>query len=96
MGDLVEFVDKVIKKQKIKFELINVGLGKSISVLDLVKKIIKHSNKKLDIIFDKSKKSINTSLALDIRNTKKYNWKPKTDIDKGIIKTIKWWKENYK
>lgn len=96
VGDLVEFVDKVIKKQKIKFELINVGLGKSISVLDLVKKIIKHSNKNLDIILDKSKKSINTSLALDIRNTKKYNWEPKTDIDKGIIKTIKWWKENYK
>ena len=41
VSDLVRFVDLAIKNQKNKFELYNVGLGKLISINDLVRKIIK-------------------------------------------------------
>ncbi len=41
--DLVRFVGLVMARQKNKFDLVNVGLGKSVSVTELVQKIIQHS-----------------------------------------------------
>ena len=95
VSDLVDFVELVIKKQDYDFDLFNVGLGKSVSVKELVQKIIKHSGRKLTIVFDKSKPSIPTKLALDsTRAKKKFGWKPKISLDEGIKKTIQWYKKN--
>ena len=95
VSDLVDFVDIIIKKQTKNFELINIGLGKTISVKDLVRKIINLSNKKLEILYDTSKPTIKFNLALNIKYAKKnYGWAPKISLNQGIEKTLKWYKKN--
>jgi len=95
VSDLVDFVDLAIKKQKNKFELFNVGCGYSISIKDLVKKIIDHSGKNLEIEYDLSKPTIKTKLRLDATKAKSLlGWKPKVSLDQGIRKTMEWYKSN--
>lgn len=95
VDDIIDFIELALEKQKTKFELVNIGLGKSVSVLDLVKKIIKSSGKKLDIELDPTKPSINTKLSVDYTQAKeKFSWEPKISLEQGIEKTIKWYKEN--
>lgn len=97
ISDLVDFVKLAIAKQKSKFELYNVGAGSSISVTDLAKKIICHSGKNIKIKYDRSKPSIKTKLCLDCsRAREKLGWLPKVSLDKGIKKTIIWYKKFYK
>ena len=96
IDDLISFVMLVIKKQKNNFELLNCGLGKDISINELVKKIIFLSKKKLDINYDLSKPNIPTYLTVNCDKAKKLlGWKPKTSLDNGIKKTLKWWTKNY-
>lgn len=96
IDDLVNFVNLAINNQEEKFELMNCGFGKAISIKDLVRKIIKHSGKDLDIEFDENKPSVYSALSLNSDYAKKkIGWKPKIDIDSGIKKTIDWYNENY-
>ncbi len=97
VDDLVDFVVKVIRRQKSAFEIFNCGYGKAFSVKVIVEKIIKNMNPRCRIIFDRTKPSIKTSLFLDYSKAyKKIGWKPKTNLDTGIKKTVKWWKKNIK
>jgi len=95
VDDLINFVDLAINKQENNYELFNVGLGKVTKIIDLVKKIIKHSGKSLEIKHDLSKPTIPTSLFLDCSKAKKtLGWEPIIGIDSGIVKTIEWYKKN--
>jgi len=95
VDDLINFVDLAINKQENNYELFNVGLGKVTKIIDLVKKIIKHSGKNLEIKHDLSKPTIPTSLFLDCSKAKKtLGWEPIIGIDSGIVKTIEWYKKN--
>lgn len=97
ISDLVDFVQTVIKKQKQMYKLYNVGLGCSISVDSLVKKIIDKSGKNIKIKYDKSKPSLKTKLCLNCSKAKKeLGWQSKISLDEGIKKTINWYKENIK
>ncbi len=97
VGDLVDFVHKAIKYQRNKFELVNVGYGSAIKIKDLVSLVVSNSKKKLEIKHDLSQPTIPTYLALDIKKAKKiFKWAPKVSIEKGILKSIRWWKENIK
>ena len=93
--DLVGFVKLAIEKQESKFELYNVGYGSSISVSNLVKKIIACSEKDIEIEYDLSKPTIKTKLSLDITRAKNsLVWFPKVSLDEGIRKTMEWYKSN--
>jgi len=93
--DLVDFIDVAINKQTTPYELVNVGLGEGIKIKDLVYKIVKHSERDLEIIHDLTKPTVPTSLYLDCSYAKKlFGWEPKHTLDEGIEKTIKWYKEN--
>ncbi|MBI4707658.1 MAG: NAD-dependent epimerase/dehydratase family protein [Candidatus Omnitrophica bacterium] len=93
VDDLVNFVALALEKQQNLFELVNVGYGRAISVIELVQKIIKLSGKKLSIEHDLSKPTIPTHLCLDISKAKRiYNWEPQISLDLGIQKTIDWYK----
>jgi GDP-L-fucose synthase len=95
IDDLVSFVDASIEKQTTPYELFNVGLGKATKIIDLIKKIIKHSGKNLKIEHDLTKPTIPTSLFLDCSKAKKMlGWEPKIQIDEGIQKTLEWYKKN--
>jgi nucleoside-diphosphate-sugar epimerase len=94
-SDIVNFIDCAIKNQKPNFGLYNVGYGEAISVNGLVKKIMDISERELEVIHDVSKPSIKTSLCLDSSKAKyELGWEPKISIDKGIEKTIEWYKRN--
>lgn len=95
--DVVNFIDKAISGQQNKYELYNVGYGKSFSVKEIVEKIIKISNKKINVVHDLKKPSINTKLALNSDKAwRELSWKAETSIEDGISKTIQWYKENIK
>lgn len=95
--DLVDCVKLCIDKQAAKYQLFNAGYGKSISVRDLVKKIIHHSGKKLDIEYDVTKPSIKTKICLDSTKAKDLlGWLPKVSLDEGIDRTLTWYRENIK
>jgi nucleoside-diphosphate-sugar epimerase len=97
VSDLVDFVEIAIEKQEAKHELCNIGLGRTISVNDLVKKIVSHSEKKLTIENDLSKPDIKTRLCLDISKAQlTFNWQPKVTLDEGIKKTMEWYRSNIK
>jgi len=95
VSDLVDFVEIAMDKQNDKFQLYNVGYGSSISVSDLVKKIVIYSGKDISIEYDLSKPSIRTKLCLDITKARDQpGWSPKVTLEEGIKKTIAWYKIN--
>jgi len=95
IDDLVNFVKSALEKQKTPFELVNVGLGKSISVKDLVQKIIDQSGRSLKIKYDTSKPTIPYKLAINIDHAKKvFGWEPRISIDEGIRRTLAWHREH--
>lgn len=97
ISDLIDFIMLIIDKQNTKFGLYNVGYGSSISVNNLVKKIISYSGKNINIEYDMSKPSIETKICLDIAKAKNMlKWSPKISLDDGIRKTMKWYREYYK
>ncbi len=95
VDDIVDFIELVIEKQNSNFELVNIGAGYSVSVLDLVKKIINASGKNLKIVTDSSKPTIKTKVCVDYSNAKKiFMWSPKISLDNGIRMSMSWYKDN--
>ena len=93
VDDLIKLVQMSVAKQSNDFELINAGLGEAVQIKDLVQKIIKASGKSLSVKHDLSMPSIPTSLCLDCSKAEDLlGWKPETDIDTGIRKTLEWFK----
>ena len=74
---------------------LNLGNPEEITILNLAKKIIEMTNSNSKIVFknlpedDPKRRSPDTRLAKDI-----LNWQVKNEIEKGLIKTIEYFKEN--
>ena len=95
VADLMSFVETACAKQQSPFELVNVALGRSITVADLVRKVIESSKKDLKISFDVSKPTIPTRLEIDVTRAREiFGWAPRISLDEGIQKTIQWYREN--
>lgn len=94
VSDLVDFVEKILKHQKDPYELINVGYGSSVSIKDLVGKIIKISGRSIAIEFDKTQPTIKFNLTPNIKRARRYHWKPKVSLEAGIRKTLAWYKKD--
>jgi len=95
VSDLISFFQNVIEKQNSKFELFNAGYGSSISVKDLVRKIILLSGRDLDVEYDITKPTIKTKICLDSTKAKDLlAWCAEISLDEGIKKTLKWYAEN--
>ena len=76
-------------KKKIKHTLVNIGTGKDFSIQQYANMILKLllPNKKIQIIYDKTKPNGTPRKVLDVSLAKKYGWKPKTSLKIGILKT---------
>lgn len=97
VSDLVDFVDNVIEKQESSFELFNVGCGSSVSVTNLVGKIISCSDKRIEIEHDLTKPTLQTKLCLNIAKAGEIiGWRPKVSFEEGIRKTMDWYESNIK
>jgi GDP-L-fucose synthase len=80
-------------KKKID-NLINIGSGKDYSIKYYVKRINKIINFKGKIFFRNKLLNGVPRKLLNISIAKKNGWKPKTSLDEGIIRTIKFFEKN--
>ena len=95
VSDLIKLLHLVVENQESKFELINAGSGKSVSISTLVKKIISASGKNLTVKYDKDKPTIKTKLAVDSSRAREiFGWRPTISLDSGINQTMKWYRRN--
>lgn len=72
-------------KIKTKLPLINIGTGKDLTINQYAKIILKVLDVKAKIYHDKSKPDGTPKKLLDISIAKKYGWKPKVSLEKGIL-----------
>lgn len=95
--DLMRFISMAIDQCDYDYEVFNVGAGFSISIKELVNKIIYFSGKELYIAYNISEPSVPVSIALDCSKArKKFGLFPFVILDHGIQKTLEWYKENIK
>ena len=94
VSDLINCIELTLDKQESYYELLNVGLGKSTPISDLVKMIVSVSGKILKIEYDEAKPTIKTKLAVDVSRAKQlFGWEPQISLEGGIIKTLEWYKK---
>ena len=78
-------------------EIINVGSGTEITILDLAKKIAKVSKNKIKIKYDESRErpfDVNRLICDNTKAKKLLKWKPRISMDKGLSITFDWAKKN--
>ena len=97
--DTVNAFIEVMKNKKIFGQILNVGSNKKISISLLSKEIMKLTNNKRLININPERKRPKLSevenLLCNNKKIKKItNWKPKTNLKKGLKKTLEWFKKN--
>ena len=77
--------------KKVKEDLINIGTGIEYSIKEYAQIFLKVINpdKKVKIVFDKSKPNGIPRKVMDIKRAKKYGWKPVYNLQNSICKTYK-------
>ena len=75
-------------KKKTKHTLINVGSGVEMSITDYAKYIMKYLGLKLEIKYQPKKLEGTYRKLLDSSQARKYGWKAKTNLNKGLKITI--------
>ena len=94
-----DFIDALIKVSfsKKKVGIINIASGESVSIKVILNKILKIEKLRTKIYFDSSKPTLIPRRSINIEKLRKnYSWSQKVNLDKGLIKTIKWYKGYYK
>jgi len=97
IDDLLDAIFKALKEDKSKGQIFNLGSGKKIS-LKFVINSIKKFYKKGYPIFGKIKlrKDESKIIVADIKKSKKiFKWKPKITFKLGLLKTLKYYKNEY-
>jgi GDP-L-fucose synthase len=69
--------------------LINIGVGKDVSIKELTEMVCKVVGFKGEILFDSSKPDGTPRKLLDISKLKALGWKPKTSLTDGINEAYK-------
>lgn len=96
--DAAEAYIKLMKKMKTeskKLYVYNIGSKYNLTVLMMVNKILKIMNKKLNpLIKNTSKKEIKKQKLNYSKATKELKWKPRSNLNKSLVKTIKWYEKN--
>lgn len=89
IDDVIDAIVIAIQNKKMD-GIFNIGLGKSYKVKYIINKIKTIMKKKNKIIFGKKKyrKYEDIKIFADISKLKKFKWKPKISLDKGLEKTI--------
>ena len=100
IDDICEFIVRILNKplnDKIPFNVINLGNGKSRKLKDYISNLEKSLGKKSIKINLKLQKGDILKTHADIKKiAKKTKYKPKTKIEDGITKFVDWYKSYYK
>ena len=93
IDDFLDFLDKAIRKQRQKFQIFNCTYGKSFSVVDVLSRLINLSGVKKKIVHYTNRKNINVNILVSSRKAEKQlGWKPFFTLNRGLKKTIQWYK----
>tara|TARA_B100000902_G_C27046083_1_gene781765 strand:- start:420 stop:866 length:447 start_codon:yes stop_codon:yes gene_type:complete len=92
--DLAEAIMYIMEKN-FKGNIINVGVGHDLRILDLVNILKKLTNFKGKITFDHSKPDGTFRKLLDISKIKSLGWNYKIELKDGIFSTINWYENKY-
>lgn len=94
ISNIVEGIILLDQKVKSNLEPINIGSNKPIKIHDLVKKIHKYSNSQSKLKIGALKYRPNEIWRMQANNkfVISKGWKPKINLDVGLIKTINWYK----
>jgi len=87
-----DFVDLILKltDYDFKFEVFNIGAGRSYSFEYIIKKIEKITSQKINIDYEENKEIFIDNIVSDISKIKnKINWQPKIKFDEGLEKMLK-------
>ena len=94
------FVDDVVSaavmsiEQK-ESEIYNIGTGIETNINEIFRKIKELTNSDCEEIHAPEKKGEQKRNCLDFSKAKKeFNWEPEYNLEKGLEKTVKWFKEN--
>ena len=93
VDDLANCIEFIINKD-IKHDLINVGSGVEISILDLAKLIKDVVGYEGKISNDLTKPDGNPRKLLDSAIINSYGWKPEVSLEEGLVKTYNWFLKN--
>ena len=99
VGDTVKGYIKAIESKKLYGEVINLGYGKTISIFDTAKLIMKILDKEQEIFVDDKRVRPENSevfeLVSDNSKAKKVlNWQPRLTFNEGLLETISFVKNN--
>ncbi|MBI3592555.1 MAG: SDR family NAD(P)-dependent oxidoreductase [Nitrospirae bacterium] len=94
IDDIADGTVKALKE--VGYEIINLGGGKEPRSLNyVISKLEEYLGKKAGIDYKPFQKTDMTETSADITKAGRLlNWKPVTDLDKGLKKTVDWYLEN--
>ena len=75
-------------------QFLNLGTGEDISIKELVELIARLTKFKGKIVWDTSKPNGTPRKVLDVFKINKLGWKASTTLEEGLVKTLKWYKNN--
>lgn len=94
-----DFIDGLLlASEKIdSFEAVNIAYGKAYSLKEILRIALEiEGYKEAQIVYDSTKPSMIPVRLIDVEKAKKLlNFTAKTDIHKGIAKTISWYRQTY-
>ena len=95
--DVVNVIIKTLRTSKARGEIFNIGTGKATQVKKIIYKIneiIKNGSPQFGKI--KLRKEENKKTYPNIKKAKKLlNWNPQINLDKGLLRTIKYYEKNF-
>ena len=94
---VVGIIKTLTAKIKTNNEILNIGKGKPDELMDLVNELEKNIGKKFKINFTNNIPlgDIKKTFSNTYKARKLINWKPKTDLKKGVKKFVDWYKFYY-
>jgi len=96
IGDAMVYLMEKLDANKIESEFLNIGTGKEITIKQLANLIKKTVGYKGKILWDSTKPDGTPRKVLDVSKLSKLGWKYKTNLEKGIKETYKWFLKNQK
>ena len=100
IDDIVDGVKKIIEKTKVKrkkAEIINLGNGKSVKLMKYINLIEKELSLKAKKKYLKKQAGDIIMTLASIKKAKKiYSYMPKTNVEMGVKKFVRWYKNYFK
>jgi nucleoside-diphosphate-sugar epimerase len=96
--DTIDAMIKALETENIEGEIINIGTNKTHKMKDILSLIKKETNsKEKKVVLDQDRlrpRDVETLVTNNIKARNILKWAPKITFEKGIHKTIEWYKEN--